>query len=275
MNSSRFAVLASLFVFMFGVRFGVPPFEVRGSAFQVRGSAFQVRGSGSGSSPAFEVVSVRENLSIQFESQSPDGFRRANLPLDSYVTYAFGIRQRSRVDGLPDWARSARYDIVARAATPITEAQRQLMLRDVLVTRFQLRTHFESREQTIYVMTAARPDKRLGPGLTRRTDCTTNPCTSSGTGRPDGLSIRATTLAQLADGMLSNLQGQVVRDETGIDGVFDVTMSWRPESATPDANDSRPSFFTAMQEQLGLKLEPQKRPVEVLVIDRLERPTVD
>ena len=148
------------------------------------------------------------------------------------------------------------------------------MLREVLVTRFQLRTHVESREQTVFVMTAVRPDKRLGPGLKLRTDCGTDPCTSSGTGWPEGLAIRGTTLAQLADGMLSNLQRQVVRDETGIDGAFDVTISWRPESANPDPNDPRPSFFTAMQEQ-GLKLEPQRRPVDVLVIDRLERPSPD
>ena len=148
------------------------------------------------------------------------------------------------------------------------------MLRDVLVTRFQLRTHVESRQQTVFVMTAMRPDKRLGPGLKLRTDCATDPCTSGGTGRPDGLVIRGTTLTQLADGMLSNLQRQVVRDETGIVGVFDVTMSWRPESPNPDPNDPRPSFFTAMEEQ-GLKLEPQRRPVDVLVVDRLERPLRD
>ncbi len=264
MNRSRFWVLASLFVFMFGVRFGVQGFEVQGS--------------GSGSEPRFDVVSVKENtgadLSIRFDEQPPDGFRRSNLPLDSYVSYAFGIRQPSRLDGMPAWARSARYDIAAKAGRAISESERQLMLREVLATRFQLRTHVESREQTVYVMTAARPDKRLGPGLKRRTDCATDPCTSSGTGRPDGLTIRGTTLTQLADGMLSNLQRQVVRDETGIEGVFDVTMSWRPESANPDPNDARPSFFTAMQEQ-GLKLEPQRRPVDVVVIDRLERPSAD
>jgi uncharacterized protein (TIGR03435 family) len=259
MSRSRFFVLAALFVFTFGVRFGVQAFGVQGSTF--------------------EVVSVKENtatdLSIRFDEQPPDGFRRINLPLDSYVTYAFGIRQLSRVDGMPDWARSARYDIVAKAGGPISEVQRQLMLREVLATRFQLRTHVESREQTVFVMTAMRADKRLGPGLTPRLDCATSPCTSSGTGRLDGLSIKGTTLTQLADGMLSNLQRQVVRDETSIEGMFDVTMSWRPESPNPDPNDPRPSFFTAMQEQLGLKLDPQKRPVDVLVIDKVQRPTVD
>ena len=102
MNGSRFVVLASLFVFTFGFRFGVRAFEVQGSDSR------------------FDVVSVKENtgadLSIRFDEQPPDGFRRTNLPLDSYVAYAYGIRQWTRLEGLPDWARSARFDIAAKAA---------------------------------------------------------------------------------------------------------------------------------------------------------------
>jgi uncharacterized protein (TIGR03435 family) len=256
---SRFLVLTSLFVFLFGVRFSVQGFGVQGSAF--------------------EIVSVKENTgsdgSIRFIPHPPDGYRQTNLPLANYVTFAFRISQESRVDGMPEWAQTTRYDIAAKAAGPITDAERRLMLREVLANRFQLRTHIESREQTVYVMTAVRADKRLGTGLTLRTDCETTPCTASGTGTPVGLTIRGATLTQLADGMLSNIRGQVVRDETGIEGKFDITMTWRPESATDDSNDPRPSFFTAMQEQLGLKLEPQRRPVDVLVIDRLERPAPD
>jgi uncharacterized protein (TIGR03435 family) len=258
-RSSRFLVLASLFVFSFGVRFSVQGFGVQGSRF--------------------EVVSVKENTGpdrgIPFIPQPPDGFRRTNLPLASYVTYAFGISQESRVDGMPDWADTTRYDIAAKAAGPITDAERRLMMREVMATRFGLRTHVESRQQTVYVMTAARADKRLGPGLKLRTDCDTDPCTGNGTGTLEGLTLRGATLTHLADVMLSNIRGEVVRDETGIPGAFDVTLTWRPESATADADDARPSFFTAVEEQLGLKLEPQRRPVEVLVIDRLERPTPD
>jgi len=225
----------------------------------------------------FEVVSVKENvgadLSIRFEPDSPDGYRRINVPLGSYVSYAFDIRQNSRLIGLPGWTSSARYDIVGKAAGPISDAERRAMVRDVLATRFRLRTHVESREQTVLVMTPARADRQLGPGLVLRTDCTST-C-GSGTGRPDGLELRGVTLTQLADGMLSNLQRQVVRDETGIPGTFDVKMSWRPDSATQDPADTRPSFFTAMQEQLGLKLEPQRRLIDVLIVDGIERPTSD
>jgi uncharacterized protein (TIGR03435 family) len=228
-------------------------------------------------SPAlrFDVVSVKENtgsdLSIRIEAQPPDGYRQTNYPLSNLVTYAFNISQPSRIVGLPDWTRSARYDMSGKATGIITDDQRRAMLRAVLEQDFGVRTHVESREQTIYVMTAARADKRLGPGLKPRPDCAAEKCSSAGTGRPDGLEVRAITLTQLAEGMLSTMRREVVRDETGIAGAFDVTMSWRPDNAANDPNDSRPAFFTAIQEQLGLKLEPQRRNVDVLVIDQIER----
>lgn len=83
--------------------------------------------------------------------------------------------------------------------------------------------------------------------------------------------LRAVTLKQLAEGMISAVRRELVLDETGIPGVFDVDMSWRPEAST-DPDDARPAFVTAMQEQLGLKLEPTRRQIEVLVIHSIERP---
>jgi uncharacterized protein (TIGR03435 family) len=220
---------------------------------------------------------VKENtsadLTIRFDDQPADGYQQRNLRLASYVTYAFDIPQPSRIDGLPEWTRSTRYDITAKASTAITEELRRAMLRAVLVTRFHLTTHIENREQTIYVMTAVRADKRLGFGLTPRPDCEATPCNGGGTGRADGFTIRAVTLARLAEGMLSNELRQLVRDDTGIAGTFDAVASWRPDSAAPDSADTRPDMFTALREQLGLKLEPMRQPVDVLVIDHIERPS--
>jgi len=198
-----------------------------------------------------------------------------NWPLASFVTYAFSLPQPSRVSGLPEWTRSTRYDVVGRAAGPITEPQRRQMMQAVLVNRFGLRTHVEKREQPVYVMLALHADKRTGPGLTPRPDCESSRCSEGGTGRPDGLSVRATTLTRLADGMLSNVLRQVVVDETGIPGIFDATASWRPESAAADPSDVRPSIFTALEEQWGVKLQPARRPVDVLVVDAIARPEPD
>ena len=224
----------------------------------------------------FEVVSVKENTGdpvIRSEPTPSDGYRRTNLPLWNHLSYAFNIPQPSRIASVPEWVQVARYDIAGKAAGPITDQQRRAMLRQVLVSRFGLRVHSEQREQTVYVMTMDRSDKRPGAGLTRRADCAAASCERNGTGTQEGVNIRATTLTQFADGMLSNLLGQIVRDETGVEGVFDVEANWRPASGNANAGDSRPDMFTALREQLGLKLEPSRRPVDVLVIDHIERPS--
>jgi bla regulator protein blaR1 len=227
--------------------------------------------------PHFEVVSVKENtspdLSIRSEPQPPDGYRRTALPLSNHLAYAFDVPQLWRIVDLPDWARLTRYDITGKASAPVTEQQRRSMMRDVLISRFKLRTHTEQREQTVYVMSLARSDKRLGIGLKSRPDCADMPCASGGTGTPEGVKIQATTLSRFAEGLLSNLLRQMVMDESGIAGVFDIEATWRPATGPGDAADNRPDMFTALRDQLGLKLEPQKRSVEVLVIDHIERPT--
>jgi uncharacterized protein (TIGR03435 family) len=226
----------------------------------------------------FEVASVRANtgsdLSIPFAPPPPDGVVFVNNPLESVVRFAYDI-QPFRVIGLPAWTREARYDINARAARPITADERRLMVRALLAERFDLKARFETREQTVYVMTRLRPGDAFGPGLKPRPECigAAKPCQSGGTGNRGGgfVKVGAITLNRLAAGMMSLMLDQVVRDETGTDGVFDVDLSWRPDNAPPD--DVRPAFFTAVEEQLGLKLTPQRRPVEVLVIESIERAT--
>ncbi len=242
-----------------------------------------LRGQSSARAPVpsdlrFDVVSIKENtgseLGIRFEDQAPDSYRQSNLPLRYYVTYAFDVTQQTRLIGMPEWATSTRYDVVAKAPRAISEDERRAMVRAMLASRFHLKTHTESRVQSVYVMTAARQDRRLGPGATPRPECATEKCDAGGTGRPDGVEVRAIPLPRLAS-LLSNLLRQMVIDESGIAGVYDMKTSWRPDTAAADPNDDRPSMFTALREQLGLKLEPANRPVEVLVIDSLERPTPD
>ena len=227
--------------------------------------------------PRFEVISVKENtsadLAIRSEPQPPDGYRRTGLPLSNHLAYAFDVPQLWRIVDLPDWARLARYDITGKASGPVTDQQRRAMLRDVLLTRFKLRTHVEQREQTVYAMSTNRADKRLGPGLRPRPECVDQPCATGGMGTPEGLKIQATTLARLAEGLLSNLLRQLVVDETGVSGMFDVEATWRPDSGQADSGDSRPDVFTAFREQLGLKLDPARRMVDVVVIDHVERPS--
>jgi len=196
-----------------------------------------------------------------------------NYPLADLVRYAFDV-QDVRLTGLPQWARAERFDVFGRASRPLATADRRMMVRTLLVERFALKWHFEPRDQTVLVMTVARQDRRLGPGLTHRPDCDAGPCQSGGTGRPDGVNARGLTIARLA-GLFSAIRRQLVYDETGVTGSYDVQMTFRPENAAPDANDDRPSFYSALEEQLGLKLTPQQRPVDVLVVESISRPTPD
>lgn len=225
----------------------------------------------------FEVASVKANvgrdLSIPFRPPPTDGIALINNPLESIIRYAYNV-QPFRLSGIPAWTRESRYDIAARAARPITDDERRAMMRALLAERFHLKAHVESRERTIYVLKPLRADKGLGPGLKPRPECDTNRCESGGNGRNDSINLRAVTLSRLAEGMLSVVRGELVVDETGIPGTFDVQLSWRPEANT-DPNDDRPAFSTAVEEQLGLKLEPQRRPVDVLVVDSIERPAPD
>jgi bla regulator protein blaR1 len=235
---------------------------------------------GQDSTLRFEVASVKPNVSadgsITFRPDPADGFFRANYPLfDGVIRYAYEL-QAFRVIDAPEWTRTDRFDIAAKASRAISEAERRLMVRALLADRFRMKSHFEMREHTVYLMTPSRADKRLGAGLKPRPECENppTPCQSGGTGRQDGILLRAVTLKQLAEGMISAVRRELVLDETGITGVFDVEMTFRPETSS-DPADARPAFVTAMQEQLGLKLEPTRRQIEVLVIDSIERPTPD
>ena len=108
--------------------------------------------------------------------------------------------QLSRVVNLPDWTLTTRYEIAGKATTPITDQQRRAMVREVLASRFGLRTHLETRELPVYVLTPDRPDKRLGTGLRPRPDCADESCERGGTGTPEGVKIRATTLTWTTTG---------------------------------------------------------------------------
>ena len=228
-----------------------------------------------GQTPRFEVASVRPNTSTDqpaADPHPPNGLTYINFPLTEIVMRAYRV-QGFQVEGMPGWARQARYDVAAKASGPISDDQRRLMLRSLLVDRFNLKARLEKREQTVYVMTRLRPGGALGPGLKPRPDCTAaKPCEADGTGARGGGYIRGQAFPMTqVQRMLSIIVGEVVYDETKIDGVFDVDVSWRPDKALPD--NPLPSLFTAVEEQLGLKLTPQRRFVDIVTIESVERPT--
>jgi len=249
---------------------------------------------------SFEVASVKPN-----KSGDPSAFVQKTVGATFVVSYqtlrglimfAYGI-QGFQLVGAPDWA-TERFDITARAAadippTPFGQMSPEaLMLRSLLEDRFGLSAHRETRDLPIYALVRARADGRLGPRLRQTTsdDCaklreaagkpgaTPAPTGSPVCGmRPGGsgneITAGAVPMTELAR-LLNVLAGRTVVDRTGLTGVWDFDLQWSPPNA-PNADPDRPSIFTALQEQLGLRLEAMTGPVEVLVIDRVERPVPD
>jgi uncharacterized protein (TIGR03435 family) len=240
------------------------------------------------SAPAFEVASVKVSRQIDagiMRKPTPGRVFFQNVPLDVLVEEAFGVKAY-QVIGMPAWTGSERFDIAA-THDPALSKQVPSMLQRLLEERFSLRTRREIRELPIYELVRMRADGALGPGLRlSTTECARpagqrSPCTLRiASGSIEGTGTRW--------GFLPTNIGvwdRPVIDKTGLSGSYDVKLEWTsdaalarsPETAAPAAVSAaeRPSIFTALQEQLGLKLEPARGPVEVIVIDSVERPTPD
>src|SRR5688572_2852510 len=251
------------------------------------------------SRPAFEVASVRSNTSgsgsLKIGTQPGGRFEAINMPLVQLIQNAYQVRDFQIIGG-PAWM-SDRFDVIAKAETefpptaPGAIGALPLMLQSLLAERFQLVAHKETREMDIYALVRAREDGRLGPRLRQSdTDCeallrpgaTLPPAAAPAPGmrpirpclmRAGGGNVVAG--ASKLDMLIGNLSGEtrrIVENRTGLTGVFDIDLSWAPDGST---DTTRPSLFTALQEQLGLKLESTRAPVDVLVIDSISRLTPD
>jgi uncharacterized protein (TIGR03435 family) len=261
--------------------------------------------------PSFEVASVKQNTSG--DSRSPmrtqPGGRLivTNARVKGLVAVAFSMANPeslidSRVLGGPDWIDSERYDIVAKSSTEFRpspdgpDPQMILMLRSLLQERFNLKTHRETRELPVYELVLARADRRLGPEMRKpAADCDAaiaagippprqpgEPPPCGLMGGPARIIAGGATMQQLVASLSNRVERPVV-DKTGLAGRFAFTLVWTPDRipteapppGVPPIDPNGPSIFTALPEQLGLKLESAKGPVDVLIIDSVERPTAD
>ena len=225
-----------------------------------------------------------------FLQRRPGGsFAVGNMTLRGLIFYAYGL-QGFQLVGAPDWVAKERFDITAKAAadvppTPIGQTSPEaLMLRSLLEDRFRLSAHRETRDLPIYALVRARADGRLGPRLRQTTSdyCAKQLEAAGKPGEPlppggpvcgmlpsvNELTAGALPMNEFARFLALNT-GRLVVDRTGLTGVWDFDLKYSlPDAPNPDPD--RPSIFTALQEQLGLRLEATTGPVEVLVIDRVE-----
>ena len=256
--------------------------------------------------PAFEVASIKRNLTDDKGPRraEPDRFVSIGWPLRYVIATAYRARGFQVVGG-PAWIDTDFFDINAKAADKTPSAEILPMVRSLLAQRFKLRAHVERRELPVYVLVLARPDGRLGPGIRRTTQNCLQLRTEGKTtpGRPGEFPVCASRLLakalkgspmlEMAEGgisvpafianMSSYLPDRLVIDRTGLKGDFDIQLQFEmlgagPAPTSPDATtpvDDAPTLFNAVQQQLGLKLQSERAPVDVLVIDSVEPPTPD
>jgi uncharacterized protein (TIGR03435 family) len=243
-------------------------------------------------SPRFEVASVKINTSndgiIVGQAQKgrylARGFTLAELIRNAYRVQEF------QVVGGPDWIHTERFDIEA-TYTDAPGVRVDVMLRALLAERFKLAVHNEMRDRPVFALALARADRRLGAELqTSTTDCATakGPDACGGTVAPGFIRLRGRTMAQFAESLsqLTNTGSSLNRlivDRTGLEGRYNVTLRFTPDNipppspislpGIPNIDPNGPSIFTALQEQLGLKLEASSGMVDVLVVDSAARPT--
>jgi bla regulator protein BlaR1 len=266
-----------------------------------------------GGKMAFEVASIKQDTGPfrppNFALDPGDAYATtggrfsADFPLTVYITFAYKLsltrEQREAMTAhLPKWVTEDRFDIQAKAADANpTKDQMRLMMQALLADRFKLAVHFETQDTPVLALVLVKPGK-LGPKLRPHAEgpscdvappvdvfpptCYSMVLTMRAGGMPKGGS-RNTTMALIADALPS--MGRLARpvvDRTELSGRFDFMLEWSPEPsqgpfpATPDAlvpDTQGPSFQEALREQLGLRLEAAKAPLQILVVDKVERPS--
>jgi len=232
------------------------------------------------------VASVKPNTAVDartLSEYSPGGrFTATAITVRDLLRLAYRIQPYQLV-GAPGWISNKRYDIAAKADD--SPKSQQVFLRALLKDRFKLAVRNETREQPVLALVLARSDGKLGPQLTKSDfDCavylagphgppepglTPNCATRI---NPGALSGKAISMTQLATS-LAPFANRFTIDRTGLEGWFDVELTWTPDGADTALVSSGPSIFSAIQEQLGLKLVAERGPVDVLIVDHLEEPS--
>lgn len=222
---------------------------------------------------AYDVAAIRPNKSgdngsdIDFDDYG--NFSAKNSTIKILIQAAYGMR-RDLVLDVPRWAQEERFDIeakiVEKPTTKLTSLQNRALLRALLASRFQLKAHMETRTLPLYELIVGKNGIKM-TAVDRPKDGPTGFHGGNGS-----LRVVAGPMDMFAN-VLSNAISSVVINKTGLTGRYDFTLKWSPDETKPI--DDAPSIFTAVQEQLGLKLQPARGPVEVLVVDSVEHPSAN
>lgn len=231
--------------------------------------------------PRFEVASIKPNLSPDFNgtfSFTAGGrFKGENIGVRFLISTAYHVRM-FQLSELPGWAESAKYDIEAKGQGNLSEEELVSMLRGLLEDRFKLTYHKVTKEGPVYALVPAKSGIKVkesdaGPCAALDPEKRDPVVCDSYSSRRNQIDAKRISMPNFAMALATQLDRPVI-DKTGFSGRFDAHLEFEPTEVTGDAagNSTGQSIFTALQDQLGLKLEAQKGPVEYLVIDHLEQP---
>lgn len=244
--------------------------------------------------PAYDLVSTVKPSHVADNrlriSMDADAINISNASVRDLIGNTYGIRN-TLIFGLPKWAESDRYDIRAKVLSDdpaflahMNRATRREIFSRLLAERFGVVVHDETRTLPIYELTRTGPGPQLIENPPPPPSDTPEPIKPGHNGRGN-TSVRGTSLdatgVRIGDlcGTLARILDRSVIDKTGLTSFYDITLTWHDDHATPTDNglpeSSGPSLFTALQEQLGLKLIPSKGPVDVLVVDKATQPKED
>jgi uncharacterized protein (TIGR03435 family) len=251
--------------------------------------------------PSFEVATVKPSdpqkplpPSLRF---SPNRLSVGSMTLQDLISIAYNLTYGAdqQISGGPDWIHSEKFDVVAKEDETVAAHLHKLlpeqqgdenrrMLRELLAERFALKVHHETRDLSTYVLSIAKGGPRLKPVVLDPhlpANIPPNRINVMGRGFLVGHDADTALLVKVLSGQ-PEMDGHIVIDKTGLTRRYDFTLKWEPDSMadgssskaeTNGQSESLPSFFTALQEQLGLKLASSKEPVDVVVVDSADRPS--
>lgn len=213
----------------------------------------------------FEVASIKRTppgvRGMTIYNPTPTRFAAQAITAKALIAYAYDVRE-FQISGAAGWIASDQYDIVAKPQGDASSEHVMAMARTLLAERFNLKLHRESKTMPVFALVVAKGGSKLRPVTG------TGPEVRGGRG---SLTCKNVTMGMLAAQLAGRVLERPVLDQTLIEGTFDINLDWTPDSGP----NFGPSIFTALEEQLGLKLEATRGPIDVLVIDHIERPSAN
>jgi uncharacterized protein (TIGR03435 family) len=265
-------VHAFVCIFALPIAVSVPSASAQAAAASSAASAAPV--------PVYDVMSIKFNktLSGSTSVDVDDGrFSATNVSLKNLLAEGYDIRQEL-ISGISGPVESARFDLEAKVVDPdptalkkMTREQRRNMLLPLLIERFQIQTHTETKTLPVYELVVAKSGSKCKPSADQAADADGDMSTN-GHNAQVKITARKVTMSAFVKALSGRVDRTVI-DKTGLTGNFDLDLLWTNDNNPDSGAEQLPTLFTAIQEQLGLKLQPSKGPVETLVVDHATMPS--